>query len=75
MEFGLGKQLDDPQLQKMTFDGNIQLSFGNVFQLATLFGSAEHSNVADFFRFSSPGPRIKMLQKSKILQRGILHVL
>ena len=50
MEFGLGKQLDDPQQRKMTFDGNIWLTFGNIFELRQHFLVG---NVADFLFFKS----------------------
>ena len=58
MEFGLGVQLDDPQLRKMTFAGNIWLSFGNVFQLWQQFLVLEWVNVADFLFFQVHGQDI-----------------
>ena len=54
MEFGLGVQLDDPQLRKMTFAGNIWLSFGNVFQLWQQFLVLVWLKRCRFFVFSSP---------------------
>ena len=61
MAFGLGKLQDDPQLPPMTFDGNIWLTFANIFWFWQHFLVSLVHTSCRFFVFQVHGQDIENL--------------